>query len=164
MPTEFPFATNITFAVRILLLKILPNYSPVTRILSVNLLSSYLDICFIVVPFLVNENTKLDVSNDSINYASLGVRPRTNRQSIITKRVTVMSVVNCKYIGIWWLVFRFSKDLYLIMTQKLTLRISLRISWNLVDFTWNLVDFLWNPLKSAVLHQIYHINMGFHRV
>ena len=59
-----------------------------------------------------------------------------------------------------FLVFR-KKDLYLIITQKLTFiksggfheiwQISggpvdfVQISWNLVDFRWNLADFRWNP-------------------
>ena len=41
-----------------------------------------------------------------------------------------------------WLVFQKSKDLYLIITQKL-------IIWNLVDFTWNLADFIWISWNPA---------------
>ena len=48
------------------------------------------------------------------------------------------------------------------MTQKLTLRISLRISWNLADFmksggfhkiwqiSWNPAEFMWNLINSSV--------------
>ena len=68
------------------------------------------------------------------------------------------------------LVFR-KKDLYLIITQKLTFLISwnpadfVRISWNPADFRWNLADFVWiswNPADFVwISGEIRQISYGF---
>ena len=57
-----------------------------------------------------------------------------------------------------WLVFRKSKDLYLIITQKLIIHEIRRISpWNLVDFTWNLADFTMKSGGFQVKSSRFHL-------
>ena len=86
------------------------------------------------------------------------------------------------------LVFR-KKDLYLVITQKLTFmksggfhmkasrfcadfmkssRFQVKSSGFHVDFRWNLVDFRWNPADfmwiSCRFHEICQISCGFHEI